>query len=92
MLVTKALARTGPRRMLLLFLIVGATALLAGYSRSQDSTEQQRQVETGLVRKIQIKGEPVHKWTIAERLQHYHVPGVSVALVSTGSVAWAKGY
>ena len=37
-------------------------------------------VETGLTRKVQIKGEPVPKWTIAERLQHYHVPGATATL------------
>jgi CubicO group peptidase (beta-lactamase class C family) len=86
--VMKARARTGGRRLTLVFVVF----LLANFALAQDPNEQQRQVESGLVRKIQLKGEPVHKWTIAERLQHYHVPGVSVALVTGGSVAWAKGY
>ena len=50
------------------------------------------QVETGLLRKVRIKGQPVHKWTIAERLAHYRVPGVSVAVITDGTLSWAKGY
>lgn len=59
---------------------------------AQTTTEQIRQVETGLLRRVQINGQPVQKFTIAERMQHWHVPGVSVAIVSSGVVAWAKGY
>ncbi len=76
-------------------LITCATAVIvlsAAAWSAQDVSEQVRQVETGLVRKVQIAGEPVHKWTIPERLEHYKVPGVSIAVVSGGSLAWAKGY
>ncbi len=67
-------------------------SICAAVCSAQDANQQARQVESGLLRKVQIKGEPVHKWRIAERLQHYHVPGVSVAVVSGGSLSWAKGF
>jgi CubicO group peptidase (beta-lactamase class C family) len=41
---------------------------------------------------IAITGEPSLRWTLAERMQHYHVPGVSIAIVDSGRVAWAKGF
>jgi CubicO group peptidase (beta-lactamase class C family) len=59
---------------------------------AQDTNERIRQVETGLRRKVQIKGQPVQKFTIAERMERWHVPGVSIAVVSDGVVAWANGY
>ncbi|MGH2822760.1 MAG: serine hydrolase domain-containing protein, partial [Thermoleophilaceae bacterium] len=31
-------------------------------------------------------------WTIGERLSHYRVPGVSVAVIDSGRVDWARGY
>jgi CubicO group peptidase (beta-lactamase class C family) len=30
--------------------------------------------------------------TIAERMRHYNVPGVSVAVIDGGEIAWARGY
>jgi CubicO group peptidase (beta-lactamase class C family) len=31
-------------------------------------------------------------WTLEERMRHYRVPGVSIALIQRGRVAWARGY
>jgi len=31
-------------------------------------------------------------WTIAERMKEYGVPGLSLAVIDDGEVAWAKGY
>ena len=36
------------------------------------------------------KGEPIPKWTIAERMAHYHVVGVSVAVIDNYAVHWAN--
>lgn len=49
-------------------------------------------VENGLIQPFRIKGEKIEKWTIAERMKHYKVPGVSVAVINNGKVEWAKGY
>jgi CubicO group peptidase (beta-lactamase class C family) len=58
----------------------------------QQTTERIRQVETGLLRRVKIKGQPVQKFTIADRMKHWHVPGASVAVILDGVVVWAKGY
>ncbi len=82
--------------MLLLFTLMRIPKLLLALALLSATVlpaqEQVREVETGLMRKVHVQGEPVQKWTIAERLQHHHVPGVSVAAVSSGSLAWAKGF
>lgn len=49
-------------------------------------------VESGLLPGQVIKGTPVPRFTIAERLAHYKVPGVSVAVFENGQLAWARGY
>lgn len=48
-------------------------------------------VEAGLMPAVRIVGEEV-KWTLAERMQHHHVPGVSIAVIDSYRVQWAKGY
>ena len=49
------------------------------------------QVESGLSHAIQIVGQPV-RFTMAERMAHYKVPAVSIALINEGKIEWAKAY
>jgi CubicO group peptidase (beta-lactamase class C family) len=49
-------------------------------------------IENGLIKHIQIKGDSVHRFNIQERMDHYKVPGVSIAVVENGKIRWAKGY
>ncbi len=41
---------------------------------------------------IVIKGEAPKKFTLAERMALYKVPGVSIALVDSGRIVWARGF
>lgn len=36
--------------------------------------------------------DPAIRWTIEDRMEHYGVPGVSIALIDDGAISWAKGY
>lgn len=49
-------------------------------------------VESGLAARIQVSGEPADAWTLADRMAYYKVPGVSIAVIKDGKIAWAKGY
>jgi len=49
-------------------------------------------VESGLLPAVVAKGEPAEGYSIAERMEHYNVPGVSVAVINNGEIEWAKGY
>ncbi len=49
-----------------------------------------RRVEQGLLPPIVVKGIP--GWTIQERMKHYKIPGVSVAVINNFKVEWARGY
>ncbi|MEM7023885.1 MAG: serine hydrolase [Pseudomonadota bacterium] len=53
--------------------------------------ERMRQVETHLLPDVRIQGrtEPM---ALADRMAHYRVPGVSIAVIDQGRIAWAKGY
>lgn len=50
------------------------------------------QIESGLIPAIIIKGHPKKAYNIFERMVHYKVPGVSVAVINNGEIEWAKGY
>lgn len=49
-------------------------------------------VETSLASPGQVTGEPVQTWSLADRMAHYKVPGVSVAIILDGKIAWQKSY
>jgi CubicO group peptidase (beta-lactamase class C family) len=48
-------------------------------------------VENGLIPEVRVAGEPVG-WSIAARLERYHVPAVSIAVIHDHRVAWARAY
>ncbi len=54
--------------------------------------EEIRNVENNLIKRLQIKGDTIELYNIYDRMEHYKVPGVSIAVVKDGSLRWAKGY
>lgn len=77
---------------------VAATLLLvqlltpAGLAQTgKDSADARRQrVERGLVPPVLVKGDA--GWSIEERMRHYKVPAVSVAVFRDFKVEWARAY
>src|SRR5215207_10452393 len=71
-----------------------ATSLLLPFARpaAQGVAPEARRarVGRGLLPPVLIKGAPA--WSIEERLRHYKVPGVSVAVIKDFKVEWARGY
>jgi CubicO group peptidase (beta-lactamase class C family) len=49
-------------------------------------------VTAGLRPGIVIKDSPPAKFRLADRLAHHRVPGVSIAVVDSGRLAWARGF
>ena len=49
-----------------------------------------KRVENGLLPAVLVKGDPT--WTMQERMQHYKVPGVSVAVIENFKITWSKAY
>lgn len=48
-------------------------------------------VEQGLLPAVRVRGRP-QAMPLAERMAFYKVPGVSIAVIDDGEIAWAKGY
>jgi len=67
-------------------------ALLYSASAFSQSDNEITQLEQGLLPAVQIIGELPSTFSIEERMEHYHVPGVSIAIIQGGKIAWAKGY
>src|SRR5574342_1124125 len=72
-------------RILFGFLIFSA----ALYAQSGLQSKIQR-VENGLLPQVLVKGDPA--WTIQERMQHYKIPGVSIAVINNFKIEWSKAY
>lgn len=67
---------------------------LAG-CRQSTAVENNRaeHVENGLLPAVSIRGlTPAPPMKLADRMAHYRVPGVSVAVINNGALEWAKGY
>src|SRR5579884_3970826 len=68
------------------------TASLCAYAQPANNSGAIDRVEHGLQPVIHIQGEPVERFDIHSRMQHYGVPGVSVAVIDNYELVWAKGY
>ncbi len=55
-----------------------------------DRADRFHQVETGLCTPVIIEGDST--WTIEERMKHYGVHGVSIAVIEDFRIAWKKSY
>jgi CubicO group peptidase (beta-lactamase class C family) len=53
-----------------------------------------RGVENGLCAQYEVEGYDEFQGTynIYERMEHYNVPGVSIAVINEGRIEWARGY
>jgi CubicO group peptidase (beta-lactamase class C family) len=61
---------------------------------AQDPAQAARisRIESGLLPAVVIKGQPPQSMTIADRMTHHKVPGVSVAFFDHGQILWTRTY
>src|SRR5258708_32935926 len=62
----------------------------SAYAQSTDVQEKIQQVEKNLVGGVQIEGDA--PWAITDRMAHYKIKGVSIAVIHNYKIEWAKGY
>src|SRR5271170_4449577 len=74
----------------LLFLLVLLCQCCSSTKKSENAEDKIKKVETGLINPVYLEGDST--WTIEERMKHYHVPGVSIAVINNGKIEWAKSY
>lgn len=78
------------RIMLLVLLLLAAFARSSSHAQN-GLAERMLRVEKGLLPAVVIKGQSAGQ-SLTERMRHYNVPGVSVAVINNGKLEWAKGY
>jgi CubicO group peptidase (beta-lactamase class C family) len=74
-----------------------AIAALAHNSRSApgqtaDQNARIARIESGLLPAVIVKGRVPPTTTVAKRMARYKVPGVSVAFIENGKIAWTRTY
>lgn len=72
---------------------MACSAHAQGSPASSPTVEQHiRNVETGLVGGIVIKGDAHAKHNLSDRMKELNVPGVSIAVLHDGRIEWARGF
>ena len=75
-----------------LALLLGSILLVGCACLTDPRNTKQEMLEHSLLPAIVPEGQSVPSWGLEERMARYHVPGVSIALIDEGKIAWAKGY
>lgn len=72
----------------------GVSSNSARASATEDSALAARiaRIENGLLPGVVIKGQAPAPMTMASRMAHYKVPGVSVAFFDHGQIIWTRAY
>ncbi|KPJ87302.1 MAG: hypothetical protein AMS18_14790, partial [Gemmatimonas sp. SG8_17] len=69
-----------------------ATLLSGGCTQAGTDVEKRiAAVESGLLPAVRIQGRDT-AMVLADRMAHYNVPGVSIAVINEGEIEWAAGY
>lgn len=85
---------TGGRTLAAIWVVAASFTAIAPIHAFTDEDEETRirTFERSLFPAISIEGKPEQRWTLSERMAYYKVPGMSIAVIRDGKVAWAKGY
>ena len=91
----------GSKKLLLIGLLIicisslfGTTAKAESDGQAQfgDVEERIACIENGLKPLVVVKNRPERGFRLLDRLRHYNVAGVSIAVISGGELEWARGY
>lgn len=80
------------KRIILISFALSLSFISCKIDKPEESGNEIAAIENGLITAIQIKGDSLNTHNIMDRMEHYKVPGVSIAVVRNGALSWAKGY
>ena len=75
---------------LLVFIIIILLQSCSEVPTTDSTINRIKKVETNLTTPVYIQGDST--WSIEERMKHYGVPGVSIAVINNGKIEWTKAY
>ena len=61
-------------------------------TNATDTDARVEKIMNGLLPAASVKGHPVPRMTLAERMKYFNIPEVSIAFFKDGRVDWARGY
>lgn len=67
---------------------MAATHPLRCHARHEPDARACRRALAALIPAVGIAGHHAKHWPLAQRMRHYRVPGISIAFVDRGKVAW----
>ncbi|MGN7866359.1 serine hydrolase [Chryseobacterium sp. 22458] len=71
-------------------IVLGILGNSVSAQTTSDTDREIAQVESGLMPVTRFEGESL--WTLASRMKHYNVPGVSIAVIKNSKIIWSKTY
>lgn len=69
-----------------------AVVACAPAPRAPSAPDRASRVTEGLLPVVHVAGTPLPRYRLAERMAHYHVPGITIAVADGGAIAWARGF
>ena len=81
-----------PHRIPLCAVIVALVIANPGLNAQSPVDQRIARVERGLIPPVVLKGETGKPATIAERMAYHGIPGMSMAVIENGELAWARAY
>lgn len=72
--------------------LLSLAALFASAPSRADESAAIARIESHLPPKVWVKGTPAAPASLADEMRRLKVPGVSVAVIRGGKLAWARGY
>lgn len=72
--------------------LTASIAMAAAQAQTPAAPKPLDVLDHGLRPSVTAPGEAVPRWSLAERMRHYKVPGVAVAVLKNGEVVQAAGY
>jgi len=81
-------------KVIMLIISLAAACLFFSSCQTEESIKKSRinQLEKGLYRAVYFKGQKPEKLKLADRLQFFKVPGLSLAVIDKDKVEWFKTY
>ncbi|MCP4661870.1 MAG: serine hydrolase [bacterium] len=73
-------------------LLVGLTMALGCAQAHGDGATRVERIENGLLPPILLKGAEPERMSLRERMEHYQVPGLSIAVIEDFEIVWTQGY
>jgi CubicO group peptidase (beta-lactamase class C family) len=70
--------------------LIGLCAVALTLNASAD--ERITRIENGLREPVAVRGAPARTMRLADRMRDLHVPGVSIAVIDHGRIAWTRVY